>query len=98
MDTGRAKLVKEFHYKYRSRITAALPKYGEFDPATDKRNMASEAIEEVLDIGSYMEFGERMHPHLLSPIQEIRAKAILLYGKLKDLEDMIRTSNEEGAR
>ena len=96
MDVRRLKLLKEFRAKYQARIAAALPKYGEFDPKTDDRNMGSEAIEECLDIGSYMDFAEQMHPELSGLIQRIRAKAILLYGQLKELEDEIRTSAEEG--
>ncbi len=92
-----SRLLREFYVKYRSRIVQGLAVYGEFDPATDKRCLAHEAIEECLDIGSYMEMCEIKHPVLGSRIQKIRAKTIILYGELKKLEEAERTLTEEGA-
>ena len=96
MDTSRLKLVREFHNKYRARITQGLAVYGEFDPATDKRILAHEGIEECLDIGSYLEMLEQKHPALTPRIQKIRASTILLYGDLKKLEaeELARTTEE----
>jgi hypothetical protein len=48
--------------------------------------LSHEAIEECLDIGSYLEFLEQKHPRLRLRIQKIRANTILLYGSLKVLE------------
>jgi hypothetical protein len=87
----RLALIREFTAKYRARIVLGLATYGEFDPATDTRRLSHEAIEECLDIGSYLEMLEQKHPVLERKIQRIRAKTILLYGELKRLEA------EEGA-
>ncbi len=86
----RLDLIREFVSKYRARITRGLATYGEFDPATDTRCLSHEAIEEVLDVGSYLEFLEAKRPDLSSPIQKIRAKAIVMYGELKKLEVLER--------
>ena len=91
MDPAEA-LLREFTARYQRRITEAIPKYGEFDPTTDKRCMAHEAIEEVLDVGSYMSFLEQMRPDLKTKARRILAKAVILYGLLKKLEQ------EEGGR
>jgi hypothetical protein len=48
--------------------------------------LSLEAIEECLDIGSYLEFLEQKYPKLRLRIQKIRANTILLYGALKVLE------------
>jgi len=89
-------LVNEFVSKYRARITRGLSVYGEFNPAVDKRVLSHEAIEEILDVGSYLEMLEEKHPSLTSGIQKIRAKAIMLYGELKKLCDQERTLTREG--
>jgi len=89
-------LAQEFYDRYQSRITAGLATYGEFDPATDKRVLAFEAIEECLDIGSYLSMCEEKHPSLRPRIQKIRANTILLYGELKALEESERTQAREG--
>lgn len=81
-------LIREFVAKYRRRITQGLAVYGEFDPTTDQRCLSHEALEECLDIGSYLEMLEEKHPGLGSYIQKIRAKTILLYGELKKLESL----------
>jgi hypothetical protein len=73
-----------------------LATYGEFDPATDTRCLSHEAIEEILDVGSYLEMLEEKHPSLSSGIQKIRAKAIVLYGELKKLEEAEVTLAREG--
>ena len=83
---ARVDLANEYISLYRARIVRGLATYGEFDPATDNRCLAHEAIEECLDIGSYLEMDEQKHPELTGRIQKIRAKAIMLYGELKKLE------------
>lgn len=88
--SDNAGLIREFVGKYRARITRGLSVYGEFDPGKDKRVLSHEAIEEILDVGSYLEFLEEKRPDLSSPIQKIRAKAILMYGELKKLEALER--------
>ncbi len=88
---GGLALINEFTAKYRRRITQGLATYGEFDAATDTRCLAHEAIEECLDIGSYLEMLEEKRPDLTSRIQKIRAKTILLYGELKKLEEAERS-------
>ena len=85
MDSREA-LLKEYTARYRRRITQGLATYGEFDPATDKRNMCREAQEEALDIGSYMEMLEQKRPDLKTKTRRILAKAVVLYGMLKKLE------------
>lgn len=94
-DDSRLKLANEFFDKYRARIARGLATYGEFDPATDKRVLAHEGIEECLDIGSYLEMLEQKHPSLGRRIQKIRASTILLYGELKELEEMELTTEKE---
>jgi len=89
-------LVKEFYDRYQNRITAGLATYGEFDANSDKRLLSREAIEECLDIGSYLDFLEQKHPSLRLRIQKIRANTILLYGELKTLEEAERTQAREG--
>ena len=86
----------EFISKYRSRIVSGLAKYGEFDPATDKRVLSVEAQEECLDIGSYLEFLESKYNSMSAQVQKVRAKTILLYGDLKKLEAEERTLSERG--
>ena len=88
--TDRPGLIREFVSKYRARIVRGLAVYGEFDPKTDKRCLSHEAIEEILDVGSYLEMLDEKHPDLAKPIQKLRAKAILLYGGLKELETLER--------
>ena len=96
----RLKLIREFTAKYRARIVKGLATYGEFDKDTDTRILSREAQEEVLDVGSYLEFLEIKHPdpNLQLKIQRVRAKAILLYGELKQLEqdELIRTPARGG--
>ena len=89
-------LAQEFYDRYQNRITAGLATYGEFDASSDKRVLSHEAIEECLDIGSYLEFLESKHPSLRSRVQKIRANTILLYGELRTLEDTERTLTREG--
>ena len=89
-------LAQEFYDRYQNRITAGLATYGEFQPESDKRVLAHEAIEEALDIGSYLDFLEQKHPTLSGRIQKIRANTILLYGELRTLEDSERTLTREG--
>ena len=79
-------LAQEFYSRYRARIVKGLATYGEFVAATDSRCLSHEAMEECLDIGSYMEMLEEKHPSLRGRVQKIRAKAILLYGELLKLE------------
>jgi hypothetical protein len=79
-------LTREYTSRYRARIVQGLATYGEFDPATDARCLSGEAIEELLDVGSYLEFLEEKHPEMGSGVQKCRAKAILLYGELRKLE------------
>lgn len=94
----RMALLNEFTSRYRSRIVAGLAKYGEFVAATDPRCLSHEAIEEVLDVGSYLEMLEQKRPELTPGIQKIRAKAILLYGELKKLEELELTLGKEGTK
>ena len=89
-------LAQEFYDRYQNRITAGLATYGEFQPESDKRVLSHEAIEECLDIGSYLDFLEQKHPSLRLRIQKIRANTILLYGELKTLEEAERTQAREG--
>ena len=86
-DTSKA-LLREFYSRYRSRIVSGLATYGEFNPATDTRCLSGEAIEEILDVGSYLEFLEAKRPDLTSGIQKVRAKAIMMYGMLRRLEEV----------
>ena len=94
----RLKLIREFTAKYRARIVKGLATYGEFDKDADTRILAHEAIDEVLDVGSYLEMLEEKHPDLAFKIQRVRAKAILLYGELKQLEqdELVRTPARGG--
>lgn len=85
-----AALANEYISRYRGRIVRGLAVYGEFNPATDTRCLSQEAIEECLDIGSYLEFLELKDNRLTGRIQKIRAKTILLYGELKKLEEAER--------
>ena len=89
-------LAREFYDRYQGRITAGLATYGEFDADKDTRVLAHEAIEECLDIGSYLEFLEQKYPRLQPRVQKIRANTILLYGDLKALEAEERTLTREG--
>jgi hypothetical protein len=91
-------LVKEFYDRYQARITAGLAIYGEFIPEDDKRILSFEAIEECLDIGSYLSMCEEKHPSLRPRIQRIRANTILLYGELKSLEESERTQGKAGTK
>jgi hypothetical protein len=93
---ARLALAREFYDRYQARIVRGLSVYGEFDASTDKRVLSQEAIEECLDVGSYLEMLETKYPSLGGRIQKIRANTILLYGDLKDLEEMERTSTREG--
>jgi hypothetical protein len=79
-------LAQEFYDRYQSRIAKGLAVYGEFDADKDTRVLSFEAIEECLDIGSYLSMLEEKHPSLRLRIQKIRANTILLYGELKKLE------------
>jgi hypothetical protein len=81
-------LAQEFYSRYQNRIMRGLATYGEFVPSKDKRCMSREAQEEILDVGSYMEFLEAKRPDLTSYTQKVRAKAIMLYGELKKLEEL----------
>jgi len=91
-------LAQWFYDHYQARIVEGAPKYGDFNPATDKRNMGSECIAEILDVGSYLEFGEQMRPDLTSHIQKMRAKTIILCGMARRLEEMMRTTEKEGTK
>ena len=84
-------LMDEYYNRYQNRIVGGMATYGEFDPSTDRRVLSREAIEECLDIGSYLDFLEQKHPTLRLRIQKIRANTILLYGELKTLESAERT-------
>ena len=97
MSISKTSLIREFHAKYRARITQGLAVYGEFDPKTDKRILTREGIEECLDVGSYLEMLEQKHPPLSPKIKRIRASVILLYGELKKLEEdeLSRTPEKE---
>lgn len=90
-------LIREYVSRYRTRIAGGLATYGEFDPATDTRCLSEEAIEECLDIGSYLEMLEQKRPDLAGRVQKIRAKAILLYGELKKLKESELTQGKERA-
>jgi hypothetical protein len=89
-------LAKEFYSRYQGRIVKGVATYGDFDAETDGRNMGTECSEEILDVGSYLDFGEQMRPDLVRFIQKMRAKTILLFGMAKQLEDMMRTPYERG--
>lgn len=89
-------LIREFHQKYRARIARGLATYGEFAPLSDKRVLSREAVEEVLDVGSYMEMLEEKHPSLRPSIQKIRVRAIVLYGELLKLEQEELNLSERG--
>jgi len=82
--SGHIALVKRFYSKYRARIVAAIPKYGDFNPETDPRFFSVESQEECLDIGSYLEFGEAKRPDLSPFLQKIRAHFILGYEMLEE--------------
>lgn len=89
-------LTNEFYSKYRARITRGLSVYGEFCAATDERVLSREALEEVLDVGSYMEMLEGKHPELSGRVQKIRMKALVLYGELLKLEQEELNLRERG--
>jgi hypothetical protein len=91
-------LIREFTSRYRSRIVAGLATYGEFDPATDTRCLSAEAIEECLDIGSYLEMLEEKWPELTPQVNKVRVKTIGLYADLRGLEALERTQGKEGIR
>jgi hypothetical protein len=94
----RLSLIREFTARYRARIAHGLAEYGEFDPTTDTRVLAQEALEECLDIGSYLEFLEEKFPEMGTRIRRVRVKAILLYGDLKGLvEDEASRTRERGS-
>ena len=80
------KLLREFVAKYQARIVQGLAVYGEFDPDTDTRNLSHEGVEEILDVGSYMEMLEQKHPELKTKCRKVMAKAVILFGMLRDLE------------
>lgn len=84
--TDCPKLLKEFVAKYKARIVQGLAVYGEFDPIADRRVLSHEAIEEILDVGSYMEMLEQKRPELNTKCRKIMAKAVIIYGMLKELE------------
>jgi len=83
-------LIREYTSKYRNRITKGLAVYGEFDPDTDTRCLSYEAIEECLDVGSYLEMLEEKRPELTPHVNKARVKAIGLYAELKALEALER--------
>jgi hypothetical protein len=91
-------LAQEFYSRYQGRIVGGLAVYGEFDPATDKRCLSEELIEELLDCGSYLDFCEQKYPSLRSAVQKIRAKVILLYGEAKKLKELELTLGKEGTK
>ena len=95
----RLSLIREFTAKYRARIVHGLAIYGEFDPATDNRILAYEALEECLDIGEYLEMLEEKHEVMGPKIRPIMSKTILLYGDLKALvqEESSRTRERGSA-
>ena len=94
---AKKSLIREFVSKYRGRIVRGLAVYGEFNAKTDDRILSIEAQEEILDgCGSYMEMLEEKRPDLQPEIQKIRAKGILLYGELRELEKLERTPAREG--
>jgi hypothetical protein len=94
----RLKLIREFTAKYRARIAHGLAEYGEFDPTADTRVLSQEALEECLDIGSYLEFLEEKFPDMGARIRKVRVKTILLYGELKALlEDEASRTRERGS-
>lgn len=94
---AKKSLIRRFYSKYRARIVKAVAKYGDFNPATDKRLMSVEAQEECLDVGSYLEFGESMRPDLGPQLQKIRAHFILGYAMLEEWERLERTPAEGDA-
>ena len=87
---ARLALLNEFMALCESGEVAGLAKYGEFDPATDKRCLSSEMIEELRDSWNYMKFLELKHPSLRSPVQKIRAKLVMLYGEARKLRELER--------
>ncbi len=89
-------LAQEFYSRYQGRIVKGVATYGDFDARADDRNMGTECSEEILDVGSYLDFGEQMRPDLSRFIQKMRAKTILLFGMAKQLEDMMQTPYERG--
>ena len=86
-ETHRLTLIREFMYRSHSCIINALPKYGDFDSATDKRILSEKALDKILSSGSYLELLELKHSNLSPKIQSIRAKMILIYGMLKELKE-----------
>ena len=89
-------LAQEYYNRYQGRIAKGATTYGDFDASTDTRNMGTECCEEILDVGSYLEFSEAMRPDLSRFIQKMRAKTILLYGMAKQLEESMQTPAGEG--
>ena len=90
-------LLSEFTRRYRSRIRDGLETYGKFNPDTDTRCLSREAVEECLDVGSYLEMLEEKWPDLTVDVNRVRSRLILLYSDLRGLEDMER-SLEKGGR
>jgi hypothetical protein len=89
-------LLREFVSICDSREVAGLATYGEFEPLTDTRCLSQEASEELFDAWNYMKFLELKHGELRGPIQEIRAKLVLLYGDCKKLKELELTLTREG--
>jgi hypothetical protein len=91
------KFAEEYVHRAKAREFRGLAVYGEYDPQTDKRIMAVEAQNEVLDTYVYLKMLKKKHPVLRDEAISLQAKACALYADLRRLEEKeLALNSKEG--
>lgn len=94
---SKTKLAEELITLAERRRTQGLAVYGDFDPATDKRTLSREAIEECADIYNYLHFTKIKFPKMKQAAQKIQRQVYEVYVSLRFLEKSeIEANSEEG--
>ena len=81
------KIMKEMLVEADKKLVAAIPKYGDFDPNTDTRNMIHEQITEQLDMWNYNGFDEQMFPTRKEFQRKMKQIYMVAYTMLRNEEE-----------
>ena len=85
MRLSRAELARELLEEAKKRRYKGLAVYGDFDPLTDKRTLAQEGLEEIIDSYNYTHFMRQKYPHLKEEILNAQRRILRCYEDFKML-------------
>lgn len=94
---AKTRLALAFQKEADRRMTMGLATYGDFDPATDKRNLSQEAADECVDVMNYMRMFEQKYEGKKKDAAVIKKQAFTTWCLLQSMMEEEATLAKGGA-